>query len=135
MDPLLLKEIASELNDELRGGVVSKIHQSDHRTLILRIFIRGRDLRLLISAHHSFPRIHLTERAYPNPPAPLRFCTFFGSRITNARVEGVFQTGAERIAVIELAKKDGEEIEKMRLVSEITGKTSKSLLVVRGDIV
>ncbi|HLE17865.1 MAG TPA: NFACT family protein [Syntrophales bacterium] len=135
MDPLLLKEIASELNDELRGGVVSKIHQSDHRTLILRIFIRGRDLRLLISAHHSFPRIHLTERAYPNPPAPLRFCAFLRSRITNARIEGVFQTGTERIAVIELAKKNGEEIEKMRLVCELTGKSSNIILVDKDDVV
>jgi len=135
MDPLLLKEITAELNDELRSGVVSKIHQSDQRTLILRIFIRGRDLRLLISAHHSFPRMHLTERAYPNPPAPLRFCAFLRSRITNARVEGVFQTGAQRIAVIELAKKNGEEIEKMRLVCELTGKSSNIILVDKDDIV
>src|SRR3972149_9758546 len=135
MDPLLLKEITAELNDELRSGVVSKIPQSDQRTLILRIFIRGRDLSLLISAPHSFPRMHLTERAYPNPPAPLRFCAFLRSRITNARVEGVFQTGAERIAVIELAKKDGEEIEKMRLVCELTGKSSNIILVDKDDIV
>lgn len=135
MDPLLLKEIVSELNDELHGGVVSKIHQSDQRTLILRIFIRGRDLRLLISAHHSFPRVHLTERVYPNPPAPLRFCAFLRSRITNARIEGVHQAGLERIAVVELAKKNGEEIEKMRLVCELTGKSSNMILVDKDDVV
>lgn len=135
MDPLLLKEIVSELNDELHGGVVSKIHQSDQRTLILRIFIRGRDLRLLISAHHSFPRIHLTERAYPNPPAPLRFCAFLRSRITNARIEGVFQADLERIVIIELAKKNGEAIDKMRLACELTGKSSNIILVDKDDIV
>lgn len=135
MDPLLLKEIIAELNDELRGGVVSKIHQSDQRTLILRIFIRGRDLRLLISAHHGFPRMHLTERAYPNPPAPLRFCAFLRSRITNARIEGVHQTDLERIAVIELAKKSGEQIEKMGLACELTGKSSNIILIDKDDTV
>ena len=77
MDPSLLKVIAAELNDELSGGVVSKIHQPDERTLILRIFIRGRDLKLLVSAHHSLPRLHLTDRSYPNPPS--RFCNFLKS--------------------------------------------------------
>ncbi len=129
MDPLLLKEITAELAEELHGGVVSKIHQSGQRTLILRIFIRGRDLRLLISAHHGFPRMHLTERAYPNPPAPLRFCAFLRSRITNARIEGVFQEDLERIAVIELAKKNGDVIDRMRLVAELTGKSSNIILI------
>lgn len=135
MGPKLLKDISAELNEELMGGVVSKIHQSDDRTLILRIFIRGRDLRLLISAHHGFPRIHLTERAYPNPPAPLRFCAFLRSRITNARIEGVRQRDLERIAVIELAKKEGEAIEKMRLVCELTGKSSNIILIDKDDTV
>lgn len=135
MGPKLLKEITAELNDELRGGVVSKIQQPDERTLILRIFIRGRDLRLLISAHHSFPRIHLTERPYPNPPAPLRFCAFLRSRITNARIEGVWQSDLERIAIIELARKEDETIEKMRLICELTGKSSNLILIDKDDTV
>jgi len=132
MNPLLLKEVVSELDDELRGGVVSKVHQSDGRTLILRIFIRGRELRLLVSAHHGLPRIHLTERAYPNQPAPLRFCAFLRSRITNARIEGVEQIGLERIVSIALAKREGDNIEKTRLVCELTGK-SGNIILVDGD--
>lgn len=135
MDPLLLKEVAAELDEELAGGVVSKVHQSDGRTLILRIFIRGRELRLLISAHHSLPRVHLTQRAYPNPPAPLRFCAFLRSRITNARIEGVKQTDLERIVSVALAKKDGDEIDKMRLVAELTGKSGNIILVDKDGVV
>lgn len=135
MDPSLLKSVAAELNDELSGGVVSKIHQPDDRTLILRIFIRGRDFKLLVSARHSLPRLHLTERSYPNPPSPLRFCAFLRSRITNARIEGVSQVGSERIAVIELARKDGDNISKMRLVCELTGKSSNIILVDNDNIV
>lgn len=134
MDPMLLKEITAELDEELRGGVVSKVHQSG-KTLILRIFIRGRELRLLVSAHHAFPRMHLTERAYPNPPAPLRFCAFLRSRITNARVESVRQEDLERIAVIELAKKNDDWVDRMRLVAELTGKSSNIVLVDRDGVV
>lgn len=135
MGPLLLREITGELDDELTGGVVSKVHQTDGRTLILRIFIRGRELRLLISAHHGLPRVHLTGRAYPNPPAPLRFCAFLRSRITNARIEGVRQRDLERIAVIDLARKEVDRIEKMRLVCELTGKSSNIILVDKDEVV
>lgn len=128
MGPLLLKNIVSELNERLRGGVVSRIHQPDGRNLLLRVFARGREERLVISAHHRLGRMHLTGLEFKNPPAPLRFCAYLRSRITNARIEGISQSDLERIAYIDLSVKKGEDRESLRLVCELTGKSGNIIL-------
>lgn len=129
MSPKLLKNIISELNESLSGGIISKIHQSDQRNLILRIFARGREERLIISAHHKYPRIHLTEAVFYNPPTPLRFCAYLRSRITNARIEEFRQKDDERVLEVALARKHDEIIEKFTLIAELTGKSSNIILV------
>jgi len=126
----LLKEVVSELEEMLMGGVVSKVFEPDERNIILKIFARGAQASLIISAHHSLSRIHITERPFENPPAPLRFCAFLRSRITNARIEDIRQQDLERIAIIDLSKKtDSGERESLRLVCELTGKSSNIILV------
>lgn len=135
MGPLLLKNIIDELNEELKGGIVSKIHQSDERNILLKIFIRGRDYKLLISAHHRFARMHLTEREFKNPSSPLRFCAYLRSRITNARVEGFTQVDNERIARVLFKKKEDDSFETFTLVCEFTGKSSNLILVDEREVV
>jgi predicted ribosome quality control (RQC) complex YloA/Tae2 family protein len=131
MGPKLLGNVIAELNDLLRGGVISKIHQPSERVIILKIFCRGRDERLLISAEPKFPRMHLLgeDHTVVNPPAPLRFCAFLRSRLTNALVDGFIQTMGERIASIVLKKKSDSTIDTMTLVCELTGKSANIILV------
>lgn len=129
MGPALLRHIADELKEKLIGGVVSKVHQPDEKNLILKVFAGGADLRLLISAHPKFSRMHLTERTFANPPGPLRFCAFLRSRITNARITGIEQAEGERIVRIELKKRYGDETESFTLVSELTGKSGNVILL------
>ncbi|MBE7415799.1 MAG: fibronectin-binding domain-containing protein [Deltaproteobacteria bacterium] len=125
-----MKNVVSELNERLSGGVVSKIHQPDGRNILLRIFAMGREERLIISAHHRLGRMHITGLEFRNPPSPLRFCAFLRSRITNARIEGISQSGLERIAYIDLsARKGDDEREAFRLVCELTGKSANIILV------
>lgn len=128
MKPSVLANIVRELEDTLEGGVVSKVHQMDGRNIILKIFVRGREDRLLISAHPKFPRMHLTEAEFVNPPAPLRLCAFLRSRITNARIEDVEEVAGERIARIRLRKLLDGTYEDYTLVAELTGKSSNIIL-------
>lgn len=131
MGPKLLGNVITELNDLLRGGVISKVHQPSERVIILKIFCRGREERLLISAEPRFPRMHLLGDDYTavNPPTPLRFCAFLRSRITNALVDGFIQTGGERIVDIVLKKKSDDTIATLTLVCELTGKSANIILV------
>ncbi|MEE9614375.1 MAG: NFACT family protein [Thermodesulfobacteriota bacterium] len=122
----------AELDEAMRGGVVSKIHQPDERQVLIKIFRRGREERLLISTHPKFSRAHLTASRFENPPTPKRFCAFLRSRITNAHVEGVSQTPGERIIRVALKKTEGEAF---TLIAELTGKSANIILVDENETV
>lgn len=134
MGPALLSQIVKELNEWAAGGVISKVHQPDARNLIFKIFVRGREERLVISAHPRYSRMHLTGRGFINPPAPLRFCAYLRSVITNARIEGFGQADLEKIVHMRLRKyrvppPDGGETETFTLICELTGKSSNMILI------
>lgn len=135
MGPLLLKHVTEELAEALAGGVISRVHQSDARTIILKVFTRGTTLQLLISAHPALARLHLVEGGFVNPPSPLRFCAFLRSRITGARIGSITQRPGERIVSIELKKGYGAQEEVFGLIAELTGKSSNIILVDSEDFV
>ncbi len=135
MVPVLIKNIIEELNERIVGGVISRVHQPDERNIILRIFLRGREERLLISCHPAFPRIHLTEESFINPPAPLRFCAYLRSRLTDARVCSIRQIDNERICTIDLKKGFDDTSESFTLVAELTGKSSNIILTDKDGVI
>ena len=61
MDLALIQKVTVELENEIVGGLISKIFQPLPRELALKIFIPGRgDRRLMLSADPKLGRIHLT---------------------------------------------------------------------------
>ncbi len=131
MHPALLENIVSELNSSLIGGVISKVQQTDEKNILLKIFARAGQERLIISADQSMSRLHLTERKFENPAAPLRFCAFLRSRIEGAVVSGVSRAPGENI--VELGLKKGGAV--FTLIAEMTGKSSNIILVDSNGIV
>ncbi len=131
MGPKLLEKVVIELKDRIKGGIISKIHQPEERVLILKIFTRGREERLLISAEQKFSTVHLIgpEVGFINPPVPKRFCAYLRSRIINSLVEDVTQVAGERIARIALRKRLDSSTESFTLVSELTGKSANIILL------
>lgn len=135
MGPILLKRVVDELGAEITGGIVSRVHQPDARTVILKVFARGATHFLLISAHPALGRLHLTGSGFSNPPTPLRLCAFLRSRITGARIDSVIQSPGEKIVSIRLKKGYGAEEEVFSLVAELTGKSANIILVDGNNIV
>src|SRR4030065_2982038 len=135
MAPVLLKRVVEELGAAVTGGVVSRVHQPDARTVILKVFARGETHFLMISAHPALARIHLISGGVANPPSPLRLCAFLRSRITSARIDSVVQSPGERIVRIGLKKGYGPEEEAFSLVAELTGKSANIILVDGDNIV
>ncbi|HLE08764.1 MAG TPA: NFACT family protein, partial [Thermodesulfobacteriota bacterium] len=135
MSPELLSHIVKELPEAIKGGVISKIRQSDEKTIFIEVFLRGQRKILVISAHHTHPRLHLTSEKHPNPVPLLHFCAFLRSRIEGAKIEDVSQVSGENIARIELAKRDGEETKCFTLLAELTGKSSNIILLDSDGIV
>ncbi len=135
MGPMLLKNIVEELNSLLSKGVISKIQQSDERNIVLKVFVRGKDHKLLISAHPAMARMHITEYGFPNPPRPLRFCAFLRSRLTGALIQDIHQDQGQRIVRISLKKRTEHAEESYALIAELTGKSANIILVDSGDVV
>ncbi|MBI5233555.1 MAG: NFACT family protein [Deltaproteobacteria bacterium] len=135
MGPGLLRHIVDELNELLRGSVISKVHQPQEKRIILKVFARGKEHSLLISLHPIYPRLHLTRKKYENPPRPKRFCAFLRSRIIDARIEGISVPEAERIVSISLSKGSNDTRQNMVLIAELTGKSSNIILVDSNSVV
>lgn len=135
MDPLVLERIVDELKPALKGGIVSRVHQPDERTVILRVYTGRGERRLLISTHPSLCRMHLTGTRPENPPRPPRFCAFLRSRVTNARVDDIATAPGERIARVHLVKRGDDGLEEFYLVAELTGKSANIILTDGGGVV
>ena len=75
LDALCLSGLVHELDEAVTGGKIDKIYQPgrDEVVLALRTHARG-NVRLLLSANPSHPRLHLTEISRENPDKPPMFC-------------------------------------------------------------
>ena len=145
MGPELLKLITAELAAALVGGVVSRIHQPDEKTIILRVFARGVEHRLLICTDPRLSRMHITKERFVNPKRPKRFCALLRSRVLNARVVAMLQMEGERLVNIVLERRLSEDrprkeeegggvevggtVSTFTLAVELTGKSGNVILV------
>lgn len=129
MRPALIKHIVAELNERLIGGVVSRIHEPSDRDVVLRVFARGGEVRLLISTHPALCRLHLTNARPENPPVPPRFCAFLRSRIQDAIITEFAQPANERIVRIALKRRVNDIENGFTIVIELTGKSSNVILL------
>ncbi|MBI5234630.1 MAG: NFACT family protein [Deltaproteobacteria bacterium] len=133
----MIKHIALELNERLIGGVISRIHEPTDRDIVLRVFAKSGEARLLISTQTTLCRLHLTNARPENPPTPPRFCAFLRSRIQDAIITGIEQTD-DRVVRINL-KRRIEGLPPLTrgdtgglgftLVAELTGKSGNVILL------
>ncbi len=97
----MMKEITRELNQELHGGIISKVFQPLPREIGLKIFQPGfGEKRLILSSDPKFGRIHLTKLRLINPPRPPRFCSYLRAHLTNARIRRIWRHDSDRIVYI-----------------------------------
>lgn len=122
MDRQLLENMVIELQDLLSGVRVAKVHQPTADTLVLRLWTGRENLRLLISTG-KLARIHLTEKDYPNPFTPPRFCQLLRARLK--RINAIAQVGGDRIVRFDGSGPDGE----LQLYVELFGSPGNMLLV------
>ncbi|MFQ5428334.1 MAG: NFACT family protein, partial [Thermodesulfobacteriota bacterium] len=129
MGPDLIEKIASELREALMGGIVSKIEQPEARSIMLRVFRRGKRENLLLSANAPNERLHLAQKKTPNPMRPPRFCALLRSRVGNAVIKEITKIPGERIVEILLEKREAGGRKKFRLRLELTGRSANIILL------
>ncbi|MFD2670211.1 Rqc2 family fibronectin-binding protein [Marinicrinis sediminis] len=129
IDGLFLYSLAQELQACV-GGRINKIHQPAERDLILQIRAQGRNMKLLISANPTYPRIHLTEKTYQNPAEAPMFCMLMRKHLENGIIERIEQPDLERVLHLHVRHRDelGDLTQKL-IIIELMGRHSNTILV------
>ena len=131
LDALCLSGLVHELDEAVTGGKIDKIYQPgrDEVVLALRTPARG-NVRLLLSANPSHPRLHLTEISRENPDKPPMFCMLLRKHLSGARILEIGQTHLERVVTLRLETLDelGDRVER-RLVLEALGRRANLILL------
>lgn len=130
MDLSVLKQIAIELDDQLRGGFINKIHQPLPREIVLRVRAAGPgERKLMLSADPQLGRVHLTKMRIPNPPRPPRFCAFLRAHLQGWVIHGIRCENSDRVLRILCARKSGESVINREFVVELLGRDSNLILL------
>ncbi|MGA8942072.1 MAG: NFACT RNA binding domain-containing protein [Thermoactinomyces sp.] len=129
-DGIVTRAVCRELNQILPGGRIVKIYQPGEFELLLQIRSKGKNYKLLLSAHPAYPRLQLTTSSPDNPKEPPLFCRVLRKHLDGGIVESVEQVGLERIVHINVrARNDlGDEVPR-RLIVEIMGRHSNIIFI------
>lgn len=134
LDGIVSKAIVKELNNTILGGRIDKVYQPEKDELLLNIYNKGNNYKLIISSNSNNPRIHLTNKSKINPSNPPMFCMLLRKHIAGGIILNIEQFHMDRILFIDISSIDelGLPSEK-RLVVEIMGKHSNIVLIEKED--
>ncbi|MFD0697176.1 NFACT family protein [Paenibacillus sp. GCM10027628] len=129
LDGLVLHAIVHELQACV-GGRINKIHQPTDNDVVLQIRAQGQNIKLLLSANPTYPRVHATEQQFMNPVEAPMFCMLLRKHFEGGVIEAVEQVGLERILRIQVRHRDelGDMSSKI-IVIEIMGRHSNIILI------
>ncbi|UOY93695.1 NFACT family protein [Ectobacillus sp. JY-23] len=127
-DGLFTRALTKEIQP-LTSGRISKIYQPSKYEVLLHIRAQGKNQKLLLSAHPSYARIHLTEQSYTSPATPPMFCMLLRKHLEGGIIECVEQIELERIIHITVRSRNeiGDESVKT-LIIEVMGRHSNIIL-------
>lgn len=129
-DGIFTRMIVDELNQKLKDGRITKIHQPFQYEILLTVRSNRKNQKLLLSAHPAFARIQLTEETISNPEFAPNFCMFLRKNIDGAQIKEIQQLGNDRIVIFKIKKTDelGDRKE-LQLIIELMGRHSNIFLV------
>ncbi len=130
LDGFVIHALVAELSAELAGARINKIYQPEKNELVFVIRHRSKNYNLLLSAHPSYPRLHLTEHSYVNPKQAPLFCMLLRKHIEGGIIEKIKQVANERIIHIYIKARDElGDYQSLLLVVEIMGRHSNIILL------
>jgi predicted ribosome quality control (RQC) complex YloA/Tae2 family protein len=129
LDGLVLHAIVHELKACV-GGRLNKIHQPNENDIVFHIRGKGQNLKLLLSANPTYPRIHFTEQMLMNPLEAPMFCMLLRKHCESGVIESVEQVEMERVIHIQIRQRDElGDISTKKIIVEIMGRHSNIILV------
>ncbi|MHC1682545.1 MAG: NFACT family protein [Clostridiaceae bacterium] len=131
LDALFLHSTVHELQSKLIDARVSKVNQPEKDEIVLQIRTRqNENLRLLISANSSYPKIHFTKNQKENPQTPPLFNMVLRKYLNGSKIIDVKQYNCDRIVIISFLSTDELGVNSQYdLIVEIMGRHSNISLV------
>lgn len=135
-DGVVAKNVVMELSENIVGGRIEKIYQPEHDEVILLVRAKGQNLKLVLSANASYPRIHITNLSKENPLNPPVFCMLLRKHLSGGKITNVEFYDYERIISLHVeALNELGDITYKKLLIEIMGKHSNIMLLNDQDII
>lgn len=129
LDGIVLNQIMKGLN-EVVPGKINKIQQVSDTEILFTIRANNYNHKLMISAHSTYNRIHLTNRTYNTPEIPQNFIMVLRKHISGAIIKKLEQMGLDRVLKFTLeARNELGDIHEMYIYVELMGKYANLILV------
>lgn len=129
-DGVFTHAMVNELSETLLSGRISKIHQPYENEIVLVIRSRGKNHRLLLSAHPSYARVQITQIDYQNPDNPPNFVMMLRKYLDGAILENIEQIENDRVIHFHFAKRNElGDLQNIILIVELMGRHSTIVLV------
>lgn len=129
-DGVFTHAMVQELHSQLVTGRIAKIHQPYENEVVLVMRAKGKNQRLLLSAHPSYARIQLTEIAYTNPDNPPNFVMMLRKHLDGAILEDIQQIENDRVVHFTFSKRDElGDLQNIVLIVELMGRHSTIVLL------
>ena len=129
-DGVFTHKMVAELSEQLVGGRLSKIHQPYENEVVLVIRSKGKNNKLLLSAHPSYARVQITDIAYANPETPPTFVMMLRKFLEGAILESIHQIENDRVIHFTFTKRDElGDLQNIVLIVELMGRHSTIVLI------
>lgn len=127
-DGVFLHQVIKQLQP-LVNKRINKIYLISD-TEILFIIKGYQSFQLIVSAHSSYNRIHLTDRSYPTRLSPSNFIILLRKYTEGGIIKSITQAGLDRYLTIEVDSRDdiGDKIT-VQIYVELMGKYANVILV------
>lgn len=137
LDAICLSAAVEELRSAIQGGRIDKIYQPGSQDVVLAVRGNTGNVRVLLSANPSHPRLHLTTLERENPDKPPMFCMLLRKHLTGARILELEQPYMERIVTLRLEATDelGDKVSRSLVLEAMGRKANLILLDPEGRII
>ena len=134
-DGIVTKAITSELQ-ELLGARIDKVYQPDKNTIVLGLYLDGKNYALNICIDSKYGRLHLTTHSKPNPQMAPNFCMLLRKHLIGLRLKNIITSNLERLVTLEFDGFDEfDDVVLKKLVVELMGKHGNILLLDENRII
>ncbi|NOU95229.1 DUF814 domain-containing protein [Paenibacillus sp. LMG 31456] len=128
-DGLVVHSLVQELQACV-GGRINKVHMPSGNDIVLQLRAQGSNVKLLLSANPTYPRVHVTEQTFTNPMEAPMFCMLLRKHCDGGVIESITQPGLERVIRLQIRQRDeiGDVSSKV-IIIEIMGRHSNIILL------